>query len=408
MFKTNKKNIIFLSGSLLIAGLLIGSLVWYVGFYQPADLNDQTEQQLFPQASENQTDQPVSQSAINTKENLDPQQQLIRVVHSEPVIDFMVGNFDIRNFLPEMVFIDQTGKIFQFTGAWLITKLPLEALANIKKIAGLRPTNSGFKIYLSRHDNQQSELLDINIANQQADLFAKIEAVKPNINQVANLSDGRLLSLESLLGDTYAYTNTDGSIKKQLFRLPLTDWLIKGVTANDIYLQSKSQADNSGWLYQVKISDGTYKKVLGDLKGLEVTINPPATIIVGTYYTNGQAESFAYYPKTNKTEKLSYLVNNEKCAWNKTGDNLWCFIPKQKTSFHPGFWRQGLIENTDDLIMLSWDNQNLVGSESFAWVTTNDQIDAIKTAIKENKLFFLNNKDYLLYGLDLSELMSRY
>ena len=94
----------------------------------------------------------------------------------------------------------------------------------------------------------------------------------------------------------------------------------------------------------------------------------------------------------------------EKCVWNKTGDTLYCAVPKFIGSGeYPDSWYQGEVSFNDQLWKIDIKTLNATLLLDPVMITEGEEIDGIKLAIdeSENYLFFVNKKDSFLWKLDL-------
>lgn len=208
------------------------------------------------------------------------------------------------------------------------------------------------------------------------------------------------------MGVTGFIADMDGGKNTKVFDSALHEWLITWPKTDTITFSTKPAAEIAGYLYFLNTKDGSFRKVLGDVRGLTTLTNPTASQVL--YSESGESifSLGTYNVKTATRNILTQKTLPEKCVWSKKeASTLFCGIPKSiPANKYPDVWYQGLVSFSDAIWKVNASTSQaelLVDPKEKAGV----EIDATNLTLdsSEKYLLFTNKKDSQLWGLRLLE-----
>jgi hypothetical protein len=208
------------------------------------------------------------------------------------------------------------------------------------------------------------------------------------------------------MGSAGFIANLDGAKSTKIFDSALHEWLVSWPKKEIITYTTKSAAEIPGYLYFLNSQNGSFKKVLGDVRGLTTLTKPDGLQVL---YSESGENIFSlgtYTLKTAMRKILSQKTLPEKCVWSKKEvSTLYCGIPKSiPANKYPDVWYQGLVSFSDAI----W-KVNASTSQAELLIDpkekTGVEIDATNLILdkSEKYLLFTNKKDSQLWGLRLLE-----
>lgn len=200
-------------------------------------------------------------------------------------------------------------------------------------------------------------------------------------------------------------SNFSGGNKKLIWNSPIRELISQYVNGSTVALTTKPEENTDGFMYFVNTTNGTNRKILGNIKGLSTLVSPDATKVI--YINQESGLSLNYYDLTKKTyEQITPETFPEKCVWgSKIKTIIYCAVPKD--SIQSGgltMWYKGLSQHSDDMWkydLLNKTSQIIVNLSS----ESGETIDVIKPILSENEqyLVFINKRDNSLWSLDLNK-----
>ena len=142
-------------------------------------------------------------------------------------------------------------------------------------------------------------------------------------------------------------------------------------------------------------------KVLGGIEGLTTLASPDGQYVLYNSSVNGGPKLNIFNIKEHKTINVDAYGLPEKCVWSKNNINIYCAIPNTiSSSQYPDSWYQGITTFDDYFTKI---NTTTKEASTITNIGDSEPIDVIKPFLnnKEDKLFFINKKDYTLWSLDL-------
>ncbi|MEI6843277.1 MAG: hypothetical protein WCK48_02110 [bacterium] len=206
-------------------------------------------------------------------------------------------------------------------------------------------------------------------------------------------------------GTSGIVSNFSGTKKKQVWSSPLTELLSQFVNTNTVALTTKPYPNVSGYLYFINTTNGTSKKIIGDISGLSTLVSPDATKVLFSSQTDSLTMS-VYSISGKSSTQITPATFPEKCVWSTKDKNiLYCAVPRESLNGNSmTLWYMGYSQFTDDVWKYDLKNNtsSLIGN---LYSESNEQIDVIKPLLSTNEqyLVFINKIDGSLWSLDLSK-----
>jgi len=196
----------------------------------------------------------------------------------------------------------------------------------------------------------------------------------------------------------------DGKNQKQIWNSPMRELNSQFINANTVALTTKPAPNILGYTYLAN-SNGTNKKLLGDIPGLSTLVSPDASQALYIAQTDS-VQMFYANPGQGQIRTITPVTFPEKCVWSKKAKNIvYCAVPRENLDGSSlTDWYQGTASFTDDI----WKYDLGSGTSSMIENLSDDagmQIDAIKPILSDSEkyLIFENKIDNTLWSLDLSQ-----
>lgn len=154
----------------------------------------------------------------------------------------------------------------------------------------------------------------------------------------------RLINYPNLT--TVNTTSSTNTKNVEIFNSQLKEWL-PFWSNQKIYLQTKASYVSPGYLYQVGINK-SLKRILGDIKGLTVSISPSGNYIIYSESVSNNIVLNILNTKDGSVQKTSLNVLPEKCTWLKN-DDLICAGGGVPAGNYPDDWYMGTKSFSDNL-----------------------------------------------------------
>jgi hypothetical protein len=228
----------------------------------------------------------------------------------------------------------------------------------------------------------------------------------PFPNKISDVSiyDNSVFFLEQAQSGSNGYIgNFSGGNKKLIWNSPIRELNSQYVNSNTVALNTKPEENTDGFLYFINTSNASYRKVLGNIKGLSSLVAPDATRVL--YIKQGDDYTMNLYDLSKRTyTTVTPESFPEKCVW-ATKNIVYCAVPKEGLSSGSlTLWYKGMTQHTDDI----W-KYDLTNNTSEIIVDLRNEggetIDVIKPLLSQNEqyLVFINKIDNSLWSLDLTK-----
>ncbi len=187
--------------------------------------------------------------------------------------------------------------------------------------------------------------------------------------------------------------------KTQVFNSPFTEWIPQWVGKSTIYLTTKASWDTEGYMYILNITNGTFSKILGGVKGFTTLSSPLGVSILYSSVEDGALNFKVFNLKTNTSDKLDVTTLPEKCTWSNDNITIYCGVPQEIAgSDYPDKWYQGRVFFSDKIVRID------TSTGQTETLTSQNNFDAVNLSLSsdEKTLIFINKRDSTLWGLDLN------
>ncbi len=141
--------------------------------------------------------------------------------------------------------------------------------------------------------------------------------------------------------------NFSDNKKVQLFESPFSEWLSGWPTTSLITMTTKPSGSVPGYMYTIDPAKKNLIQVFGGINGLTTLTSPSGKLVL---YGNSALTLSIYHTDTKTSDVLGIKTLPEKCVWNKTGDTIYCAVPKSINSgLYPDAWYQGEVSFNDQI-----------------------------------------------------------
>jgi len=190
--------------------------------------------------------------------------------------------------------------------------------------------------------------------------------------------------------------------RRTIFSSALSEWLVSWPNQTYIALQTKPAADVPGFLFFLNVNNSSLSPVIRNVEGLSALVGPDANKIIYSRGALNSVSTYLYDYKQDKSLRLSISTLPEKCLWAKTGEIVFCAVPKNTIAAnYPDDWHQGKIQFSDNLwsidatngnVTLITDSQNLGDLINLSHNEDQNQILAIDRNTKKVRVIPLKNQ----------------
>lgn len=300
--------------------------------------------------------------------------------------------------VPSLRYVERaTGHVYQmYLDNKTIGKISNSTIPMVHETIFDSKANSMIFRYLSPEDKSITSFL--------ATLGGKSGFLNTNILQVSLSPDkSKFFSIikntNGVIGVTKSFNETKTS---QVFTSAFSEWLPQWVTEQSVYLTTKPSYLVDGSVFSLNISNGTLTKLFGGVAGLTTLASVDGKEILYSASTNTGPRLNVFNIKNHTSVDLDKFGLPEKCIWSSDNINVYCAIPSTiKGTQFPDSWYQGIISFDDFFVKINTATKSV--STLANSVEEGTPVDGTNLFLSktEDKLFFINKKDYTLWSLDL-------
>lgn len=205
--------------------------------------------------------------------------------------------------------------------------------------------------------------------------------------------------LPSTTGSIGSLSAPDGTNVRTLFTSALSR-LRAGFSGANIVATTKASSRLDG--YSFLVTDGSFTRILGPLRGLATLPNQEGTSVLYSYVDANRTYLHVLDLATRNATALPLVTLAEKCVWEPGGRAVYCGVPTALAGNVPDDWYQGAKTFSDRIWRIDLDTRLatlVVDPGQVADVA----IDAVALAIdtESDTLVFTNKKDGTLWVYDL-------
>ncbi|MBU2068115.1 hypothetical protein KKE13_00840 [Patescibacteria group bacterium] len=198
----------------------------------------------------------------------------------------------------------------------------------------------------------------------------------------------------------------DGSDWTSIFQTRMKDLIVEWPSSSKIAIRTKPSGLAQSIVYTINLTDNNFQKIINETYGLTVLWSPLGNKILYSETDNkGKNLKLKISDLKNQlVSELTIVTLPEKCTWSQDNRTVFCAVPKnisnlavlpddyykKKISFNDDFWRINI--DTGEAIKI----YETTDSEANAYNAKELILPPL-----EDYLLFINQKDDLLYSLEL-------
>jgi len=196
-----------------------------------------------------------------------------------------------------------------------------------------------------------------------------------------------------------------GGNRVKLWGSPMKEWLVSWPSENKILLLSKPSAFADGMLLLLDPIQGGTSILLRGIPGLTALMSPVKTEILYSASPDSTLSLHLFNNANGQPRDLSVTTFPEKCAFAKSGDRVYCGVPKViPQGSYPDSWYQGVIPFTDEVwsITLSSGTTERISDISGK---RGSPIDLVRPMVSSDEKFlvFIDKGSETLWSLQMKE-----
>ncbi len=231
-----------------------------------------------------------------------------------------------------------------------------------------------------------------------------------NIRWVDWSPDGRKIAYQyynSQTGDNnISIADPDGSNWESLIDIRMDDLIVEWIDDNQILFRNKPINQRLISVYLLNIQTRELKKIIKDKYGLSVLVSPEGDKLIFSETDNQGQNPRLKLANLNSgsIQQLNFFTLPEKCSWSQDNRTLFCAVPKSipETAKLPDDYYENKIFFKDNLWKINLDTREVT---EIYQVKNSDQqfydIESLYLPRMEDYLIFINQRDGLLYSLEL-------
>jgi len=382
---TPKKILIILIIVLLI---VISILIGYNFFIKkdlPSDVVDNTSGS-FPQSG-GASPNTGSETSFSSQ---------IKPISQEPVLGMTIDGIKVRYYSTN------NGNVFEsnLDGSGL-TRISSAVLTGLAKIIWSPDKNKTIAIF-NNNGEIKKYFYDFNTQiNTSLDKDIRWVAWSPTGNKIA-----------------YQYYNSqnednnisvaepDGSQWNNILNTRIKNLIIEWPSSELVSIRTKPSGLAQSIIYTIDLTNNNFKKILDEAYGFTVLWSPLGDkLLFSETDSQGKNLKLKIADLTQSTIKeLSLATLPEKCVWSQDNRTIFCAIPKTISDLAtlPDDYYKGTTSFNDDFWKINLDTEKVTKIfESRDTETTSYDAKELLLPSLENYLLFINQKDNLLYSLEL-------
>jgi hypothetical protein len=337
----------------------------------------------------------------------------LRKISKEPVagaVIFNTGSTSLVRFIEK-----GTGNVYEArSDSVAIQRLTNTTIPKIIRAFWL-PNASGFLAQTLSPDSEIIETnfvkLNKNTASSTNEILTPFSAVigklPTDIKEITIKPDSTKIFYYTISSGSsnWYISNPDGTGSALVESSPLTEWLPKWISANQIIMQNKGSSEATGYSYSFDVSNKIFKKIGLGMVGLSVNTNANGSLSLAS--SGGSSPELFLIDNKNVTSKqLKASSLADKCLWfNDKSPSVYCAVPNQIPSGnYPDIWYKGLVSTEDSIEKIDVNN-DIYYKVSDLSGESNEKIDVEDMSISPDgtHLIFKNKIDGYLWMLRIEE-----
>lgn len=189
--------------------------------------------------------------------------------------------------------------------------------------------------------------------------------------------------------------------QREIYSSPFTDFIVSFQKADVLSLATRPSGIAPGFLYQYNLSTGNFKKIVGDILGLEAKWDKKGEkFAFSDYDADAQKPTLRFYNlKKQEILALTFSGLAQKCAFSQIdADIVYCAVPKNPSSaLYPDEWHQGLVSLKDEFFKINLKT----GETKMIYNERPFDVWDIEIAPNEDFLYFKDREQEFLWAIKL-------
>ncbi|OHA94361.1 MAG: hypothetical protein A3E02_00575 [Candidatus Zambryskibacteria bacterium RIFCSPHIGHO2_12_FULL_38_34] len=349
-----------------------------------------------------------SQTSTNMEGQLVPK---LRKISKEPIAGAVIFNTGTTSLVR---FIEKgTGNVYEArSDSVAIQRLTNTTIPKIIRAFWL-PNASGFlaQTLLSGREIVETNFvrLNKNVASSTNETLTPfgvtIGKLPTGIREITIKPDSTKIFYYTVSASSDWYiSNPDGTGSSLVMSHPLTEWLPKWISPNQIVMQNKGSFKSVGYSYSFDVLNKALRKIGLGMVGLSVNTSTDGSWSLAS--SGGASPKLFMIDNKNVTSKdITVKGLAEKCVWLKDKNpSVYCAVPGQfPTGDYPDVWYKGLVSTEDSIWKM--DMNNIFGEISNLPLESGEKIDVVDLSLSpdETHLIFKNKIDGYLWMLRIDK-----
>lgn len=326
-----------------------------------------------------------------------------------------------RGTTSAIVYVERaTGHLYRINNSTGSERVSNTTIPKIYRLFGGQTSTSTFVVFQYLKDKEIqtfSGRLDL-ATNRVGEVFLGQEtelsplsggSLSPNIQDlVISPQQDKILTLETVGEESLIYTsNLDGSKKELLTRSAYPEWRLSWATSSIISLQTRTSQNVPGTLFLFNLKNKTWQRLISNVPGLTTLVSPNLDQVIYSSHATNNTTFGIYDVRRGIFGRLDVKTWTDKCVWSKTGNKIYCAVPKDlPTGYsYPDAWYRGEVVLVDNIWLI--DPKTRKSEIIFNPTETSAQleIDADRLLLddEETALYLINRRDNSLWSLNLRE-----
>jgi hypothetical protein len=424
MSKTTAISIVI--GFILLLGG--GLAYWYytIGPKNPSQQNPQTNtggNNLFPFGNTNQSNNGTTSTSTNqTVVSKEPSPQ-VRKVSATPIAGFSPLNDKTLGASVRYMEVE-TGNIYEAPLQVLSTRrISNTTIPKVRSVLWLPQARAFIAQYLGGDDETiQSFYGDINPPQNEGqegnvtgkfmdDGITALASLTPFSASTTLKNPGKIFYLKNITNGAEGFSALqNGSKPTSVFNSPLSEWLLLNSGGDALFLQTKSSALASSYLFSLNPSTGALSKVLGNIVGLSSLPNQKGDMVLYSETLNKKPLLHLYNVGKNTFQTIPLNTFADKCAWLEStttkatnSSRIYCGVPSLMLSqvLYPDSWYQGKTTFNDDIWEINPTTLEL--NKLVPLVDSGSYLDVWNPSLSSDSAYFIfiNKRDLTLWSIKL-------
>jgi len=332
--------------------------------------------------SNEKSNEEIENQATNSK---------IRPISQEPVIGHTIINEKVKYYL------SSNGNIFESDFNGLNKKqLSSDNLNGLIKVLWSKNKDKVINIF------EKNYLLEKYLYNYNTDSLTLLD---PKIRWIAwSLTQDKIAYQyynSQTEDNNISISNPDGSEWENILSTRMKNLIVEWPHKDKIAIRTKPSGLAQSVIYEINLFDNNLKKIIEETYGLTALWSPLGNKILISE-TNSQGKNLKLKLADLDEQiikELTFVTLPEKCVWSQDNKTIFCAIPKDIpiSSVMPDDYYKEELLFSDEIWRINLETEDIVKIEE------KDDFDAKELLLSplEDYLLFINQKDDLLYSLEL-------